>query len=239
MARITPSLYKLAYKLGRRVYAGNMDRQQAEADLERAGMNRTSASFSIGNLRQMLNGAAYHRAMSEGQTRYFLTAIHQDDGHPGLSKAIAAFEAHLPYLRTSNGNGMPGLTALLQEFQQLANLPASDEDCLDDLPHPPSGVVQPGQQIRTSTRYKRDPLVRAFVCQRAKGKCEFCGNLGFLMRDGQRYLETHHIIRLASQGPDTVGNVIALCANDHREAHFGKNAEMLEKRFAAILADFS
>lgn len=236
MALITPSLYKLAYKLGRRVYAGNMDRHHAEAELETAGMNRTSASFSVGNLRQMLNGAGYHRAMSLGQTRYFLTAIHADDGLPGLQKAIAAFSAHLPYLRRSNHNGMPGLTALLLEFQQLANLPPSSQDALDDLPDPPPGAQSPALVTRQTKIYKRDLRVRAFVLHRAGGKCEFCGELGFLLPSGDRYLETHHIIRLASQGPDTVSNVIALCANDHREAHFGKNAEMLERRFAAILA---
>ncbi len=235
MGRITPALYQLAYQLGCEVYAGHKDRKEAEAKLAAAGMNRTSASFSIGNLRQMLNGAAYHRAMSVGQTRYFLTAIYRDDGLAGLKKAITAFGAHLPYLRDSNHNGMPGLTALLHEFQQLANVPPSKEDALNDLPQPPVGAQNPAQVTRHVTSYKRDSLVRAFVLHRAGGRCEFCGELGFLLQGGGRYLETHHIICLARQGPDTVGNVIALCANHHREAHFGQSAQPLEREFTVIL----
>lgn len=153
-----------------------------------------------------------------------------------MEKAIEAFGAHLPYLRDSNHNGMPGLTALLHEFQQLANLPPSSEDAVNDLPEPPVGVQNPAQVTRQSTGYKRNALVRTFVLHRAGGRCEFCGELGFPLPGGDRYLETHHVIGLAQQGPDTVGNVIALCANHHREAHFGQNAQTLERKFAVILA---
>jgi hypothetical protein len=77
--------------------------------------------------------------------------------------------------------------------------------------------------------YPRDPKVRDAVLQRAKGKCEYCGTLGFLKPDGTRYLESHHIIALAKDGADKLTNVIALCPNDHREAHYGKRCEEIEK----------
>lgn len=51
------------------------------------------------------------------------------------------------------------------------------------------------------------------------------------MPNGKRYLEAHHIIALGNQGRDRVENVIALCAEHHREAHFGTDAEALEARF--------
>lgn len=47
------------------------------------------------------------------------------------------------------------------------------------------------------------------------------------MASGQRYLEAHHIVALACDGPDTVENVVALCPNHHREAHFGVDAEKI------------
>lgn len=77
------------------------------------------------------------------------------------------------------------------------------------------------------TIYARDPRVRSAVMKRADGRCEYCGEAGFLKLDGSPYLECHHIIALANDGADRLANVIALCPNDHREAHFGlKSAEM-------------
>jgi len=77
--------------------------------------------------------------------------------------------------------------------------------------------------------YARDPKVRIAVLKRADGKCEFCGKLGFMKADGTRYLESHHVIALAADGADKLTNVIALCPEDHREAHFGARSEEIER----------
>lgn len=66
----------------------------------------------------------------------------------------------------------------------------------------------------------RDPSVRRAALARSGGRCELCGADGFLMDSGARYLETHHILPLGEGGPDSLVNVIALCPNDHRRAHF-------------------
>ena len=73
------------------------------------------------------------------------------------------------------------------------------------------------------------------MINRAQGKCELCGELGFVKEAGGYYLETHHVIYLSEKGPDTPKNVIALCADHHREAHFGREAEVLEKKMIEIL----
>ena len=52
------------------------------------------------------------------------------------------------------------------------------------------------------------------------------------MTNGERYIEAHHIIALSNQGKDTVDNVIALCPEHHRQAHYGHEAEDLEVKFA-------
>jgi 5-methylcytosine-specific restriction protein A len=99
---------------------------------------------------------------------------------------------------------------------------------IDDLPVAPLGSKVPGRTLATGSRYQRDEKVRRFVIKQAKGVCEYCGELGFLLPDESHYLEAHHIIALANQGPDTVDNVIALCPSDHREAHYGKRAVAME-----------
>lgn len=76
----------------------------------------------------------------------------------------------------------------------------------------------------------RSKDIRMFVLHRAGGKCEFCGSVGFTLPDGRIYLETHHVHQLSLGGPDSVTNVAALCANHHREAHHGKEAELIKNQ---------
>lgn len=77
--------------------------------------------------------------------------------------------------------------------------------------------------------YDRSSQVRGYVLKRANGCCEWCGCKGFKTYSGAIYLETHHIQPLSEGGSDAVENVIALCPNHHREAHFGENAEQVRR----------
>ncbi len=96
-------------------------------------------------------------------------------------------------------------------------------NAIDDL-----GTDTPDHSLLEKWSYARDKKVRNAVLRRAKGKCEFCGKAGFIKRSGKPYLETHHVISLANEGADRLTNVIALCSNDHREAHFGKRSADIE-----------
>ena len=103
-------------------------------------------------------------------------------------------------------------------------------NAIDDL-----GTDTPDRAKTLVWTYSRDPKVRAEVLRLADGKCEYCGALGFFKSNGTRYLECHHIIALANDGEDPLTNVIALCPNDHRAAHFGQNAAELEVRMIELL----
>jgi HNH endonuclease len=108
----------------------------------------------------------------------------------------------------------------------LALNPAENLDAIDDID---PGTDTPGQVNTYGVTYARDPEIREAVMHRAEGKCEFCKELGFRRSDRTRYLECHHIIALARDGADRMTNVIALCPNHHREAHFGDRRAALEK----------
>lgn len=84
-------------------------------------------------------------------------------------------------------------------------------------------------RIATVSIRDRNPQVRHHALQRANGNCEYCGNPGFRLPDGRIYLETHHIVPLAENGPDSVNNVVALCPNHHREAHYGRDSVAIRK----------
>ena len=108
-------------------------------------------------------------------------------------------------------------------------------DAINDLDEPHFGNLTPQSHERTSRVFQRDWKVRQQVLERAKGRCEYCHTDGFLMSNGQNYLEAHHIIALADDGEDTLRNVIALCPTHHREAHYGVQAVALEAQFIARL----
>jgi 5-methylcytosine-specific restriction protein A len=98
----------------------------------------------------------------------------------------------------------------------------------------PEGEVK--RRDATGQVFERSPQVRNYVLSRARGKCEWCGAKGFYTRAGSVYLETHHIQPLSENGNDNVSNVIALCPNHHREAHFGKDAESFKDELFRVVA---
>lgn len=87
------------------------------------------------------------------------------------------------------------------------------------------------------TAWERDRTVRDSALARAKGHCEFCGKQGFRMAGGGIYLETHHVIPLCEYGADHQRNVVALCPNDHREAHHGERRSEIRSLLLAKLAE--
>jgi 5-methylcytosine-specific restriction protein A len=94
----------------------------------------------------------------------------------------------------------------------------------------------PGRYQTTGIAWERDRKVRDAALLRAGGKCELCHQQGFRMTGGAIYLETHHVIPLCENGPDHESNVVAICANDHREAHHGERREAIRANLLAMLA---
>ncbi|MEI3508351.1 MAG: HNH endonuclease [Bacilli bacterium] len=52
------------------------------------------------------------------------------------------------------------------------------------------------------------------------GICDLCHNPApFKKKNGEAYLEEHHVITLADGGPDAIYNTVALCPNCHKKVH--------------------
>jgi hypothetical protein len=98
-------------------------------------------------------------------------------------------------------------------------------------------VALPEKLLISTTAYQRSRQVRKEVQVRSKGRCEYCGELGFLMTNGGVYIETHHVIPLSEGGLDVRSNVTALCADHHRQAHYGKNKLEIRTFLRAQLRD--
>jgi 5-methylcytosine-specific restriction enzyme A len=65
-----------------------------------------------------------------------------------------------------------------------------------------------------------DQIVSEYAKRRADGICQLCSlPAPFRNRNGEPFLEIHHIVPLAEGGSDTIDNVCALCPNCHRKMH--------------------
>ena len=81
-------------------------------------------------------------------------------------------------------------------------------------------VKESGKREVVSEQYSRNPRVSEVAHRRANGICQLCDQPApFNDRYGEPFLETHHIIPLAEDGPDSIENVAALCPNCHRKMH--------------------
>jgi HNH endonuclease len=111
----------------------------------------------------------------------------------------------------------------------------SQFSAIDDIEDLEAGNDSSEYKRRMAGSYVRDQEVRRQVLLRANGICEYGGCATFKKGNGQSYLEAHHVISLSEQGADKLSNVIALCPNHHREAHFGQQWQSLQDEFLQIL----
>lgn len=72
----------------------------------------------------------------------------------------------------------------------------------------------------TVKQYIRNEYVIEFAKRLATGICQLCDTPApFNDKNGDAYLETHHIEWLARGGEDTIYNTVALCPNCHKKMH--------------------
>lgn len=95
-----------------------------------------------------------------------------------------------------------------------------DYDELAKLAHKRSKINQYTLRETRSRVYGRDPVIAMYTKRRAAGVCELCGeDAPFIDKQGEPYLECHHIVWLSRGGEDTIENTVALCPNCHRRMH--------------------
>lgn len=109
------------------------------------------------------------------------------------------------------------------------------------VPVPPEFVDQfalpqaPQRHDTSGSAFIRSASVRDAVLKRANGVCEYCGEPGFKTASGSIFLETHHVIALADDGPDHEWNVVGVCPTDHRRAHFGDDHAAIQEVLLDLL----
>jgi len=82
--------------------------------------------------------------------------------------------------------------------------------------------------------YYRSEALKIYVIVRSKGLCEGCGSEAPFQTKKGPFLECHHVHRLADGGPDNPQNVVALCPNCHRRAHYAKDSVDFNNKLKAV-----
>lgn len=66
----------------------------------------------------------------------------------------------------------------------------------------------------------RNIYISMYVKRLADGHCDLCGEKApFSDKEGNPYLEEHHVKWLSEGGEDSIDNAVALCPNCHRRMH--------------------
>lgn len=92
--------------------------------------------------------------------------------------------------------------------------------------------------LATKEFRKGSTQIRDYAKLRARGICENCGKAApFKDKNGEMFLEVHHINRLADDGPDIPENVAAICPNCHREAHFGSDTSRFREHLGQKIGE--
>jgi len=97
-------------------------------------------------------------------------------------------------------------------------------------------VLEPGVRTVESSQKARSERVRSWARARANGQCEGCyEDAPFESRNGQPYLEVHHLAALSDGGADAANNVAALCPNCHSRIEHGKDGEMFNDKIRVVI----
>lgn len=82
--------------------------------------------------------------------------------------------------------------------------------------------------------FYRSEALKLYVIARSGGICEGCGVTAPFKTKSGPYLECHHVHRVADGGPDHPENVVALCPNCHRRAHYATDARVFNQMLQQI-----
>ena len=94
------------------------------------------------------------------------------------------------------------------------------------LSYPKKSREEKEKDLKESKRIERGPNGEK-VKEHFEDECQVCKaqgvieNSSFVKENGRQYSEAHHVIPLSQNGSDLTNNIMCLCANHHRQMHYG------------------
>ncbi|MEH6640581.1 hypothetical protein [Vreelandella glaciei] len=128
MAHITKEQVVAACYMGRRVFAGELEIKVAAETLHNSyGINLASAHDFINDYRHLMNGNVFHRAMSAGAMRHFMSSILDTHGIDAISNAVKALRAHIDYWEGHCKTNAIKMRKVADEFQQVCESQSTED----------------------------------------------------------------------------------------------------------------
>jgi 5-methylcytosine-specific restriction protein A len=172
----------------------------------------------------------------ENGTRLFLFEVFEEENYTYIGEAELADN---PYLSRQTDREKTVHDVTVYPLKLIGNihpplprkeLPATKEEIirkkaqklpLDELEFKARySLKEGGRREVVSEVFDGDQIVAEYAQRRAGGICQLCNRPApFKDRDGDPFLEIHHIVPLAEGGQDSIENVVALCPNCHRRMH--------------------
>jgi len=121
------------------------------------------------------------------------------------------------YRPDSNGQTRKVFTFLLEKLFRKSFESISKEQPEEERGNSPKSYRS------TKTVFNRREETKNYALSRADGKCKACREAAPFYSKKGPFLEVHHVNELSDNGPDTPNNVIALCPNCHRRAHYSED----------------
>jgi predicted HNH restriction endonuclease len=154
-----------------------------------------------------------------------------------------------------NGHQAASFPIPAADFRAIAQLLGQDLDTLSAPPtrDPVDGKMMaaleakylnasPEVKERVSRSIERGPIGE-LAKRITNRKCQLCEALGknptgFLRRDGRPYVEAHHVMPVSKRrvGSLSLSNIMTLCANHHRQVHYGEfGVTIADNSFEVVL----
>lgn len=160
---------------------------------------------------------------------WIIEAYDLNSGQTVLRRGLAVVPDVLDGTSQAGPSETPNLSAKVAEMDSA---PPPEPEYTDQFDE--EAAAPPERRNTLGSAFVRNPDVRAAALRRSLGLCQLCGQPGFVTVTGKVYLETHHVTPLGEGGPDVLANVVALCATDHRRAHFATQRSALRDELRAI-----
>ena len=140
-------------------------------------------------------------------------------------KIILRFDGKIPSDIPNNHWSLVGGDE--EELQTIAESEAkslSDSELYEKAKQRSS--TKPLERVTTTSTYVRDVYIAEASKRKANGICQLCEKPApFNDKNGNPYLESHHIIWLSEGGADELRNTVALCPNCHKKMHIVNDDE--------------
>lgn len=190
-----------------------IDRQQYQDHIERQKANKCSALFYVVYAEE--NG--FQLIIPQSIAGDYFTQNKNLDGQWSITMATDKALKDLIYKgalhRNLNEIFDNGLNCI--QIEQVLNLLPLDSILKKAINHRDSRII-----VRETKYYERNEAIKLVAKMLANGECQLCEQPApFVDQKGIPFLESHHIIWLSNNGPDTLENSIALCPNCHSKMH--------------------